>query len=31
MFIWKTNENMIDNNNIHGKIMFRYKKIKFFI
>ena len=26
--IWKTYENMIDNNNIHGKIMFR-EKIKF--
>lgn len=28
MFIWRTNENIIDNNNIHGKIMFR-EKIKF--
>ena len=28
IFIWKTNENMIDNNSIHGKIMFR-EKIKF--
>lgn len=28
MSIWKTNENIIDNNNIHGKIMFR-EKIKF--